>query len=131
MGMSNVWSNPGKAVDDAGNSIAKTFGWAKGGPIGNKGIAALPSTYLQGPGDGLSDSIPAYIDGQGKKPHEPIRVADGEYILSGDIVSALGGGSSNAGAKKLDAMMDQIRKKAHGTKKQIKPISVKIGIKSA
>lgn len=73
---------------------------------------------LKGGGDGLSDSIPAVI-GKG----QPARLADGEFVVSADVVSALGGGSTDAGARKLYKMMDRIRKSAHGTKKQVKPVS--------
>lgn len=74
--------------------------------------------YLDGPGDGLSDSIPATIEGR-----QPARLADGEFVVSADVVSALGGGSSKAGAKRLYEMMDRVRKSAHGTEKQIKKVS--------
>lgn len=86
-------------------------GYAMGGNI---------SRFLSGGGDGLSDSIPATI---GDK--QPAKLADGEFVVSSDVVSGLGGGSSKAGAKKLYAMMDRVRKQAHGTKKQIRPVSTK------
>jgi hypothetical protein len=73
--------------------------------------------YLDGPGTGLSDSIPATIEGK-----QPARLADGEFIVSSDVVSALGEGSSKAGSKRLYAMMDRIRQKAHGRKKQINKV---------
>jgi hypothetical protein len=76
--------------------------------------------YLNGPGDGLSDSIPATIEGK-----QPARLADGEFVVSSDVVSALGNGSSKAGAKHLYAMMDRVRQKAHGTKKQINKVNTK------
>jgi hypothetical protein len=76
--------------------------------------------YLDGPGDGLSDSIPATIEGK-----QPARLADGEFVISSDVVSALGNGSSKAGAKHLYAMMDRVRQKAHGTKKQINKVNTK------
>jgi hypothetical protein len=76
--------------------------------------------YLDGPGDGLSDSIPATIEGK-----QPARLADGEFVISSDVVSALGNGSSKAGAKQLYAMMDRVRQKAHGTKKQINKVNPK------
>lgn len=76
--------------------------------------------YLDGPGDGLSDSIPATIEGK-----QPARLADGEFVVSSDVVSALGNGSSKAGAKQLYAMMDRVRQKAHGTKKQINKVNPK------
>ena len=98
---------------------------AKGGGVGSAGIASLPPAYLHGDGDAMSDSIPAYIDGQGKKPQEPIRVADGEYVVPGDAVSHLGNGSSNAGAKRLDKMVKGIRAARTGTVKQAPQVNVK------
>ena len=76
------------------------------------------SRFLEGPGTGLSDDIHTSIEGV-----QPARLADGEYVVSADVVSALGGGSSKAGAKKLKDMMDRVRQSAHGTKKQIKKIN--------
>lgn len=72
---------------------------------------------LKGPGDGMSDSIPATI---GKK--QPARLADGEFVVPADVVSHLGNGSTDAGAKKLYAMMDKVRKARTGNKNQGKQI---------
>jgi hypothetical protein len=68
---------------------------------------------LKGPGDGMSDSIPATI---GRK--QPARLADGEFVVPADVVSHLGNGSTDAGAKRLYGMMDKIRKARTGKKKQ-------------
>jgi hypothetical protein len=68
---------------------------------------------LRGPGDGMSDNIPAVI---GKK--QPARLADGEFVVPADVVSHLGNGSTEAGAKHLYAMMDKIRKARTGKTKQ-------------
>lgn len=73
--------------------------------------------YLDGPGDGMSDSIPASIEGK-----QPARLADGEFVVAADVVSHLGNGSSKAGAKRLYAMMDKVRSARTGTKKQGKQI---------
>jgi hypothetical protein len=73
---------------------------------------------LKGLGDGMSDSIPATI---GNK--QPARLADGEFVVPADVVSHLGNGSTDAGAKKLYSMMDKIRKARTGTKKQGKKIN--------
>jgi hypothetical protein len=81
------------------------------------GIAGLEPRHLKGPGDGLSDSIPATIDG-----NQPAKLASDEFVVPADVVSALGGGSSEGGARKLYAMMDRIRQQAHGTKKQVRPV---------
>lgn len=116
-------------------SAGGNYGWAKGGRIphmaaggigslaahgGYVGSYAAGGRMLRGPGDGLSDHIPAVI-GKGK----PARLADGEFVVSADVVSSLGGGSTEAGARKLYAMMDRIRQNAHGTKKQVKKVNDK------
>jgi len=87
-----------------------------GGGITN--IAAAKGRYLQGPGDGMSDSIPASIDGK-----QEARLATGEFVVPADVVSHLGNGDSNAGAKQLHAMMDRARQTRTGTKKQGKQIN--------
>jgi hypothetical protein len=77
-------------ISDAGYNLG---GYSDGGRL------------LRGPGDGVSDSIPAVI---GKK--QPARLADGEFVVPARIVSELGNGSTEAGARKLYAMMDRIQK---------------------
>jgi hypothetical protein len=86
-------------------------------PMAEGGIAALAQggynlgsysdggRLLRGPGDGVSDSIPATI---GK--NQPARLADGEFVVPARIVSELGNGSTEAGARKLYAMMDRVQK---------------------
>jgi hypothetical protein len=83
---------------------------AAGGSIGGYSDGGR---MLKGPGDGMSDSIPAVI---GKR--QPARLADGEFVVPADVVSHLGNGSTDAGAKKLYGMMDKIRKARTGKKKQ-------------
>jgi hypothetical protein len=83
---------------------------AAGGMMASGGISHLGDysdggRLLRGPGDGVSDSIPAVI---GKK--QPARLADGEFVVPARIVSELGNGSTEAGARKLYAMMDRIQK---------------------
>jgi hypothetical protein len=68
---------------------------------------------LKGPGDGMSDDIPAVI---GKR--QPARLADGEFVVPADVVSHLGNGSTDAGARKLYSMMDKVRTARTGKKKQ-------------
>ena len=65
----------------------------------------------------MSDSIPARI---GRR--QPARLADGEFVVPADVVSHLGNGSTDAGAKQLYAMMDKVRRDRTGTKKQGKQI---------
>ncbi len=85
----------------AAGGIAHLGGYSDGGRL------------LKGPGDGMSDNIPATI---GRK--QPARLADGEFVVPADVVSHLGNGSTDAGAKKLYAMMDKIRRARTGKKKQ-------------
>jgi hypothetical protein len=88
---------------------------AGGGIMGSLGSYSDGGRLLRGPGDGVSDSIPAVI---GKR--QPARLADGEFVIPARIVSELGNGSTEAGARKLYAMMDRIqntRKKSIGKKK--------------
>ena len=80
------------------------MGYAGGG-IANLGGYSDGGRLLKGPGDGVSDSIPAMI---GKR--QPARLADGEFVIPARIVSELGNGSTEAGARKLYAMMDRIKK---------------------
>ena len=75
---------------------------------------------LSGPGTGLSDDIPANINGK-----QPARLASGEFVIPADAVSALGGGSTESGASKLYSMLDRVRQQAHGNKKQIKEVDDK------
>jgi len=74
------------------------------GGIGDLGSYSDGGRLLRGPGDGVSDSIPATI-GQGR----PARLADGEFVVPARIVSELGNGSTEAGARKLYAMMDRVQ----------------------
>ena len=80
-------------------------GYAMGG-LGNLGGYSDGGRLLKGPGDGVSDSIPATI---GRK-QQPARLADGEFVIPARIVSELGNGSTDAGAKKLYAMMDRVQR---------------------
>ena len=73
--------------------------------------------YLQGPGDGMSDSLPAMIGN-----NQPAALSEGEFVVPADVVSHLGNGSSNAGSKRLYAMMDNVRQARTGTEKQGKEI---------
>ena len=82
---------------------------AAGGGMMRGGIASLGGysdggQLLRGPGDGVSDDIPATIGNR-----QPARLADGEFVVPARIVSELGNGSTDAGARKLYAMMDRIK----------------------
>jgi hypothetical protein len=76
-----------------------------GGGLSHLGDYSDGGRLLRGPGDGVSDSIPAMI---GQK--QPARLADGEFVVPARIVSELGNGSTEAGARKLYAMMDRVQK---------------------
>jgi hypothetical protein len=84
---------------------------------GHLGSYSDGGRLLKGPGDGMSDDIPAKI---GSK--QPARLADGEFVVPADVVSGIGNGSTDAGAKKLYAMMNKVRQARTGTKKQGKAI---------
>jgi hypothetical protein len=96
------------------------FGFAQGG------IAPMPEyqaggKLLRGPGDGMSDDIPAVIRGKGV---QRAALADGEFVIPADVVSHLGNGSTEAGAKKLYQMMALIRKARTGKSKQAPQVNV-------
>jgi hypothetical protein len=82
-----------------------------GGGISDLGSYSDGGRLLKGPGDGVSDSIPATIGGK-----QPARLAEGEFVVPARIVSELGNGSTEAGAKKLYAMMDRVQKARRKTK---------------
>jgi len=84
--------------------------YASGG-ISNLGGYSDGGRLLKGPGDGVSDSIPAQIGN-----NQPARLADGEFVVPARIVSELGNGSTEAGAKQLYKMMDRIQAKRRKTK---------------
>ena len=69
--------------------------------------------YLRGNTDGMADQVKARIDGG-----QEARLAHGEFVIPADVVSHLGNGNSDAGAKKLYAMMDKLRMARTGSKKQ-------------
>lgn len=88
------------------------------GGISSLGGYSDGGRLLKGPGDGMSDHIPATIGGR-----QPARLAEGEFVVPADVVSHLGNGSTDAGAKQLYAMMDRIRHARTGNKKQGRQIN--------
>ena len=116
----------GQAAQDAqqpqaGSHIYRPH-YAAGGSIDSYNLGGYAHggnpRLLDGPGDGMSDSIPAII---GHK--QPARLAQGEFVVPADVVSHLGNGSTDAGAKHLYSMMDNIRKARTGSKQQGKQIN--------
>jgi hypothetical protein len=111
----NVLTGPGDTAVDpyTGEQKMATGGISDAGY--NLGGYSDGGRLLRGPGDGVSDSIPASI---GHK--QPARLADGEFVVPARIVSELGNGSTEAGARRLYAMMDRVqsaRKKTIGKDK--------------
>lgn len=120
-GAVNGGENGGWGSRDAGGGGDARGGYLNHGRFDQRyaygGIAALANggynlgsysdggRLLRGPGDGVSDNIPATIG-----HNQPARLADGEFVVPARIVSELGNGSTEAGARKLYAMMDRVQK---------------------
>jgi hypothetical protein len=100
---------PGLTEADIKASM-KAMGYAQGGNVSGY--------YLGGPTDGMADQIPATINDM-----QPARLSHGEFVVPADVVSHLGNGNSDAGAKELESMMDRVRKARTGTTKQGKQIN--------
>jgi hypothetical protein len=93
-----------KALQNAGYDMHAPANYAGGG-LSDLGGYSDGGRLLKGPGDGVSDSIPAVIG-----ERQPARLADGEFVVPARIVSELGNGSTEAGARKLYAMMDRVQR---------------------
>jgi hypothetical protein len=112
LGPASTDGNTGSTTGTVGGSVASANGgllprgYAMGGGLGSLGSYSDGGRLLRGPGDGVSDSIPATI---GRK-NQPARLADGEFVIPARIVSELGNGSTEAGAKKLYAMMARVQR---------------------
>ena len=92
---------------------------ARGMQYAAGGLASMAKgRYLGGATDGMADKIPARIGGK-----QEARLSHGEFVIPADVVSHLGNGNSEAGAKRLYSMMDKIRTARTGTKKQGKQIN--------
>jgi hypothetical protein len=103
---------PAESKDDREDYAAGGITQADRYNMGGYASGSVPR-LLRGPGDGMSDNIPASIDGR-----QPARLADGEFVVPADVVSHLGNGSTEAGAKKLHQMMNKVRTARTGKKKQ-------------
>jgi hypothetical protein len=112
-------TNPGIAAQVAPSAQPekKAQGGIAGFSLGGYAAGGNPR-LLKGPGDGMSDNIPATIGGK-----QPARLADGEFVVPADVVSHLGNGSTDAGAKHLYNMMDKVRKARTGKVSQGKQIN--------
>jgi hypothetical protein len=112
--------DPARYDAEAGTKMVARPGMAGGGlaDLGGYADYAGGGRMLKGPGDGMSDSIPATISNK-----QPARLADGEFVVPADVVSHLGNGSTDAGAKQLYKMMDKVRVARTGKKMQGRQIN--------
>jgi hypothetical protein len=117
MGKLNLAPPGAKAQDGSATEAAQGGIMQAGSSLGGYAAGGNPR-LLKGPGDGMSDNIPAVI---GRK--QPARLADGEFVIPADVVSHLGNGSTEAGAKRLHEMMSKVRKDRTGNSKQGKQIN--------
>jgi hypothetical protein len=125
----------GGSLDTAAQQISSTFRMPDGSTVSPEeviakyrqlgfaqgGLASLPQArgyYLGGATDGMADRIPATIEDT-----QPAALSDGEFVIPADVVSHLGNGNSDAGAKQLYAMMDRIRQARTGRKEQGRKIN--------
>jgi hypothetical protein len=100
----------GLAALNAQNNLLQT-------PVQPMAKGGVAGRYLNGPTDGMEDKLETTIDGG-----QEARLSHGEFVMPADIVSHLGNGNSDAGARRLYDMMDRIRKARTGTTKQGKQI---------
>ena len=101
-GISGLNQGPQYPMQGVAHADGGVMNYAMGGQLGGYSDGGQ---LLKGPGDGVSDDIPAQIGNR-----QPARLADGEFVVPARIVSELGNGSTDAGAKRLYAMMDRIQK---------------------
>jgi len=128
MDASNALMGKLENPDEAIQLFIETFGYTAlkdlemqiaTGKMGGK-KEGLPG-LIEGEGDGMSDSIDAeLVEERGREGgrKQPMKIADGEYIVAADAVADIGNGSTDAGAKKLDDLMKKVRMARHGTGKQ-------------
>jgi len=118
-GLSQGINGLGQSISNGVSSVGRSLGFAEGGSAGNYNLGGYSDggRLLKGPGDGMSDHIPASIADK-----QPARLADGEFVVPADVVSHLGNGSTDAGARHLYSMMDKVRKARTGNTKQGKQI---------
>jgi hypothetical protein len=79
--------------------------------------AGEPQGQVQGAGDGMDDLIPASIEGQ-----QDVLLSDGEFVIPADVVSGLGNGSTDAGARQLEQMNARVREMRTGGRTQASQI---------
>jgi hypothetical protein len=102
-----TYDDNGRAsIEGAPKYDPSQYGFAAGGGIADLGGYSDGGRLLKGPGDGVSDSIPAVIG-----ERQPARLANNEFVIPARIVSEIGNGSTDAGARKLYQMMDRVQKR--------------------
>ena len=106
----NVTTNPSDVTDV--NPIPTYEDILEQYPVGGVAMAE-GGRYLAGSTDGMADVVPARIEGG-----QEARLSDGEFVVPADVVSHLGNGNSDAGAKQLYGMMDDVREARTGRKEQ-------------
>jgi hypothetical protein len=116
MGGFGAESSPGS---DEGGSKGDTEGTGNSGPFAAGGLVALAGggKIAQGPGGGLDDLIPTSIEGR-----RAAALSDGEFVIPADVVSMMGDGSSNAGARRLYDLVKSVRQHKTGTDDQAGPL---------
>ena len=127
----NIFTDGGDTSDwiDVGYNAARMFGgFAEGGLVDQEPMAFAEGGLVPlagggkiaiGPGGGLDDLIPTSINGR-----RAAALSDGEFVVPADVVSMMGDGSSNAGARRLYDLVRQIREAKTGTNKQAGPLPV-------
>lgn len=118
MGTANA---PADVGIDGGDGVGGD-GWKRGGLVHRYATGG----YLDGPDDGMADTVPATIEGQ-----DPAALSHGEFVMPADVVAALGDGNSKAGAKKLDGLISLLRQKKYGRDKQPPPVGLPALLKRA
>ena len=113
----NPGTTPMTPIGTDPNSPGDTGGMAYGG-LAEFARGGMPPRYLRGETDGMEDKIPSSIDDV-----QPAKLSHGEFVVPADVVSHLGNGNSDAGAKVLYKMMDRVRQARTGNKKQGKQIN--------
>lgn len=115
------YTSTGQPVYGSLSSVPNSvFGGFDAGGAAEGGLASMrEGRFLRGDGDGMSDEIPASIEGE-----VDALLSDGEFVIPADVVSHLGNGSSEAGARVLYEMMDRIRHERTGKKEQAKEVPV-------
>lgn len=102
-------------VETASTEPLKDDGTPRAYADGGIAMLAKGGRYIKGPGDGVSDSVPAVIESA--RGGQPAKLADGEFVFPARVVAEIGNGSNEAGARKLYALLDKIEARAKSAKR--------------